>query len=305
MNCLHPIPAFDCGVNRITGKRIIRFRSNTKAEADMFLPCGKCIYCLESRRREWVKRCQLELLECPQASFITLTFNDRFCPSQVSKRDLQLFFKRLRNCGRDFGFDASRIRYFACGEYGKKHHRPHYHAIVFGLDIINDPLWKCYPATVKGSYIIWSSPVLERYWPYGFCSVDTVTTANIKYVAKYVGKPDKDGCFLCSQGIGRGLFVSADRFGRKSVMVPKRLLRSTGFNDKISCEIGKPPSPLPRFALRYLDRFYPDLLERIKFMRHEYVSGRRNDYSLPSEREQSLRLKLRSEEKERIIDEYT
>lgn len=65
------------------------------------------------------------------ASFVTLTYSDENLPNPpfVSKRDLQLFFKRLR---KHLGFE--KIRYFACGEYGEKLGRPHYHAIVYGLN---------------------------------------------------------------------------------------------------------------------------------------------------------------------------
>lgn len=61
-------------------------------------------------------------------TFVTLTFDEENYPEDgsVSKRDLQLFFKRLR---KD---NAQGIRYFAVGEYGSNTHRPHYHAIIFG-----------------------------------------------------------------------------------------------------------------------------------------------------------------------------
>ena len=53
----------------------------------------------------------------------------------LRKYDLQCFFKRLRKyfddlskkCNIPFG----KIRYFACGEYGPKHFRPHYHIILW------------------------------------------------------------------------------------------------------------------------------------------------------------------------------
>jgi hypothetical protein len=43
------------------------------------------------------------------------------------KRDLQLFFKRLRKAYPDV-----KLRYFACGKYGEQFARPHYHVILFG-----------------------------------------------------------------------------------------------------------------------------------------------------------------------------
>lgn len=46
--------------------------------------------------------------------------------AELSKRDIQLFIKRLRK--RNSG-----IRYFVVGEYGTQKGRPHYHAVIFNL----------------------------------------------------------------------------------------------------------------------------------------------------------------------------
>lgn len=48
----------------------------------------------------------------------------------LRKIDLQNFFKRLRYyvCKR---FPSEKVRYFACGEYGPVHFRPHYHVLLF------------------------------------------------------------------------------------------------------------------------------------------------------------------------------
>lgn len=47
----------------------------------------------------------------------------------LRKRDLQLFFKRLRKLLSAYGDE--KIRYFACGEYGPVHFRPHFHFLLF------------------------------------------------------------------------------------------------------------------------------------------------------------------------------
>ena len=94
-----------------------------------------------------------ELSTSDAASFLTLTYNNDNLPSDngLHKEDLQKFFKRLRmNMQRKYHEFAPKLRYYACGEYGdtqliylspgaeKCHGRPHYHAIVFGLDDLND-----------------------------------------------------------------------------------------------------------------------------------------------------------------------
>lgn len=83
----------------------------------------------------------------------------------LQKRDLQLFFKRLRK-----KYEKSKnkpiIRYYACGEYGGNTNRPHYHAIVFNVD----------PQMVMES------------WTFGSCHFGEVTEASVGYTLKYISK---------------------------------------------------------------------------------------------------------------------
>jgi hypothetical protein len=93
-------------------------------------------------------------------------FSEGASPTLV-KSDLQKFFKRLR---RDLEKEDRKIRYFACGEYGPETERPHYHAIVFGLDCNKDKM------------------LVEENWPFGFVSVGTVTYESCRYTAQYIQK---------------------------------------------------------------------------------------------------------------------
>lgn len=96
------------------------------------VPCGKCLACRIKKRQEWSLRCEHELSYWSDSMFLTLTYNDQSLPDfgSLVKKDLQLFFKRLRK-----NIDERRIKYFACGEYGDNNYRPHYHAIIFGLSL--------------------------------------------------------------------------------------------------------------------------------------------------------------------------
>ena len=109
------------------------------------VPCGQCIGCRIDRSRQWANRCMLELQYHDSAYFVTLTYDDLHVPKAyypdpdtgeahqsltLCKRDFQLWMKRLRK-----RFSDDKIRFFACGEYGGSTHRPHYHAIVFGLHL--------------------------------------------------------------------------------------------------------------------------------------------------------------------------
>lgn len=115
-------------------------------------------------------------------SFITLTYADdalTFGGAEhgiLVPRDLTLFWKRLRKSGISF-------RYFACGEYGDKLNRPHYHAIIFGYDFPD----KTYLRTKNGNHY-YHSPSLNRIWGHGDCVVGDATFESASYVARYVMK---------------------------------------------------------------------------------------------------------------------
>lgn len=91
--------------------------------------CGRCLGCRVHLRREWSLRCYHELAAHNDAVFVTLTYDNEHLPphSSLSKRDAQLFIKRLRRKVQH------KIRYILSGEYGDLTQRPHYHAVLFGL----------------------------------------------------------------------------------------------------------------------------------------------------------------------------
>lgn len=129
-------------------------------------PCGQCMPCRINRRRTWVARMILERAEHQHASFLTLTYNDENLPKDlcVSKDELQRFFKRLRK-----EIYPRAVRYFACGEYGDKSSRPHYHAIVFGLSPTE-------------------RTVVEKCWKKGFVQIGTAEPATMSYCGGYITK---------------------------------------------------------------------------------------------------------------------
>lgn len=97
---------------------------------EIYVPCGKCPQCGVNRRSEWSTRLHYEARRHVDAKFVTLTYANYALhwahgQSQLCKRDLQLWFKRLRKAGH-------KVRYYAVGEYGSSTYRPHYHVILFG-----------------------------------------------------------------------------------------------------------------------------------------------------------------------------
>lgn len=170
------------------------------------IPCGKCIQCRLAYSREWANRCIAELSTSQSAYFVTLTYNTShlsFSPfvnpttgevmyrPVLVKRDLQLFFKSLREyCRKELGLTG--IRFFACGEYGseEKTQRPHYHAIIYNLPSL---IW-------EGSHLFtapdvqpayFTSPFLSKFWPHGICVFGDVNWQSCAYVSRYVVKKRK------------------------------------------------------------------------------------------------------------------
>lgn len=131
--------------------------------------CGRCVPCLRKKQVDWCFRLNKELLNSSSACFLTLTYSDENAPYSeggysLLRKDFQDFMKRLRKHA-----NKTKIKYYACGEYGEKTERPHYHAIVFNLP-----------------------QPFERYitkaWKLGHIHVGTVTEASIFYTTKYALK---------------------------------------------------------------------------------------------------------------------
>lgn len=121
-------------------------------------------------------RCTHEAQLHKQNCFITLTYNDENLPEfgSLNKTDLQKFFKRLRKTAGSF-------RYYACGEYGERTQRAHYHACLFGIDFQD----KIHFRTIKGNHL-YTSETLKEIWGLGNTSVGSLTMQSAAYTASYV-----------------------------------------------------------------------------------------------------------------------
>lgn len=139
------------------------------------IPCGKCGFCLQNKRKEWSFRLQKEYRYHESSRFLTLTYDNENLPlAQIGnklfgvlrKKDFQDFMKRLRKAQHSVK-GAPKIKYYAVGEYGSKTSRPHFHAIVFGLHP------KLYDK-------------IEKIWDKGNTDVGDVNNDSIDYITKYV-----------------------------------------------------------------------------------------------------------------------
>lgn len=202
MSCYHPLRAVVLGINKDTGKRKIKVIKNSDFSYEnenveyITIPCGHCIGCRLKYSRIWADRCMAESLYHENNVFLTLTYDDTHLPrpldmisengekklspvSPLVKRDLQLFIKRLRK-----RFPDQKIRYFACGEYGSKSMRPHYHLILFGLSLSDlELLYRN-----DSSYQYFTSSIISSLWTYGFHIITSVNWETCAYVARYIMK---------------------------------------------------------------------------------------------------------------------
>lgn len=142
------------------------------------LPCGQCHGCRLERSRQWAMRCVHEASMHKRNCFITLTYEEEHLPerNRLHHKDFQDFMKRLRK-----QIAPNRVRFYMAGEYGDLNGRPHYHACLFGHDWDDKQYFKTSPSKEK----IYTSPTLEKLWPWGFTSTANVTFESAAYIARY------------------------------------------------------------------------------------------------------------------------
>jgi len=145
------------------------------------------------------------------AHWVTLTYESPpFTDNRLmtlDKTDFQKFIKRLRKHERTHSNQS--IKYYACGEYGDKYERPHYHAIIFNST----------PEHIKLSWENFWSPTDEQGRVLGITTFDIVNEKTIAYTAKYMNKgklipkfkdDDRTPEFqLFSQGLGKNFVTNA------------------------------------------------------------------------------------------------
>lgn len=170
----------------------IVFKKPFRPTNNMSVACGSCLGCRLDRSRAWAARIVHEAELHEDNSFITLTYRPKeHCTAQqlkhgkylpedgsLNKKHFQDFMKRLRK-----KLSPKNCRYYHCGEYGEKLDRPHYHAILFGVEFDDRELYK----DVDGEKL-YTSKMLEDTWGYGFATVGSVTFESAAYCARYVMK---------------------------------------------------------------------------------------------------------------------
>lgn len=185
MACYSPIQAYRSKVVNASGRRPLVFARNSGyVDLPVKIPCGICIGCRIMYSREWALRCIHEAKLHERNCFITLTYNDQHLPANQTlvKKDFQDFCKRLRK-------NYSQFRFYGCGEYGSDSKRPHYHALLFGIDFHED---RKKHSTNKHGDTIYISEILTRTWGKGHCTIGALNYQTAAYTARYVMKKMKN-----------------------------------------------------------------------------------------------------------------
>lgn len=211
---------------------------------------------------------------------------------------LTLFMKRLRR-NQEYHYGKQNIRFFGCGEYGGKTFRPHYHLIVYGLQL-SPRTSSDWQKPMKG-YSVWQSKYLEDIWKYGHVIVGHCTYETCGYVARYMLKKQKgnDGDFYKKNNIEPPFSRMSLKpgLGMKYYEEHKReMLESDEIY--ISTEKRGIKSKPPRFFDLLLADEYPDTFAEVKGIRSDLsvknVMAKENETGLP------ISIILDSEEKSRL-----
>jgi len=176
----------------------IRLKRYDDRGLPVIVACGKCVGCHLEYSRTWAVRCMHEGQMHDQNCMVTLTYRDSelvygyLGPTLVPKH-LQNFMKNLR---KKYG---PKIKFFGCGEYGERRHRPHYHACLFGVDFEDKKLDSKNPYTGVENY---TSRRLDAIWGHGDCHLGALTFESAAYVARYVLKKSQSDSGPYSKAAG-------------------------------------------------------------------------------------------------------
>ncbi len=248
MPCFHPIEVLIRRKSLYTERLL---------GANQIVPCGNCVGCRAEQGRQWAVRMVHEQRMHESSVFVTLTIDDENLNenSELCSKDFSGFIKRLRKT------QERRISFFGCGEYGERGGRPHYHALLFGVDFLDRDI-----GFDSSRPDVWRSKTLENTWGRGLCEGGTVTMASASYVAGYVRKKVRAKDFTRANPV-TGVLKRSE-FARMSLRPAigrgwiERWWRDVYPRDYVVIE-GVKAKP-PRYYDKWLDLAHPEVMEEVR-----------------------------------------
>lgn len=219
-----------------------------------WVPCGKCNFCLKTKRSHMSHRLYQELKASESAAFLTFTYADEYAAYEIETRETSLekchvqdMMKRIRYYEQKLGRKS--VRYYLVGERGGQFGRAHYHALLFNLH--QDTLGK-----------------ISDIWGKGYVHHGKVEPASIAYVSGYViNKEDEKQVLsyrtfpfsLMSKGVGRAYLTPQMRRWHKR--------RKAGYAMQYGYHV-----PLARY---YKDKIFSKLEKEVITLQMEELINRK------------------------------
>lgn len=166
------------------GEKLVFTKPNAPA-THYKVPCNYCLGCVIQQSIHWQVRIMHELSMHESALFVTLTYEPRKEPpnGDLNFEHHRLWIKRLRRA-----YPEVNLRYFTAGEYGGTNAHPHYHAIIFGLEL---PDLVVHDQNRFGQKR-YTSEKMTALWGKGHVIIGEVSHQSARYVASHMEKALKD-----------------------------------------------------------------------------------------------------------------
>lgn len=253
----------------------IAFREKAN-HREINLPCGQCIGCRIEKRESWTTRLCAEAKMHERTIFLTLTYDNEHLPADhsLNHRHWQQFAKNLRKRIGPF-------RFFMSGEYGDRTSRPHYHALLFGVD----PPDAVRVNSVRAKHQLYSSPAISSAWGKGNAFYGHFSIATARYVADYTVKKLNG-----PRAVEAYRFIdptTGECFDRKPEYSKMSLRPGIGrtYLEKYAPEIlagncirdGAKPRKIPAYFDKHLEGLRPDDFVESKLKRYQHAQERLSD----------------------------
>lgn len=311
MGCLNPLVGYLAGNGGFTYSV-----KESPTQTPLVVPCGKCLGCLEDKKKGDAAMIVLESKMHSANCVGTLTYDDDHLPEHGSARldHASAWIKRVRS-----RISPVRVRFYVASEYGGQTLRAHFHFGLFGYQFPKDRMVRWNDEHNYGDY---HSDLLQETWGKGLAEFTDLNQFSARYLAGYVTKKAGGGLpaeFYDSVDPATGERIRREREGNRQSRRPGL---GRGWADAYQGDwyrtdflmIGGQKVPVPR-RLRNLRKgkfLLPGSDVESDFDDFDVMAERRREYSLdplrvldsqPDRllvRSESLELRLKGQKRDRF-----